>query len=166
MYDKGHNVMGWWFLYGQARHNECNSPPPTSNSLGSHYLIKFWRYVNLSMCRINIYFALPTIFFIKMKQLRFKSRSMAHTLCKANLLHTSSGRHSKRIFNGAQYMTLQKYFSLSSLVIYFSNHTHQIKIGTTNSWKTLITKQLDQSLWLTNPKHGEYLDYIYYITLS
>ncbi len=90
-----------------------------------------------------------------------------HTLCKANLLHTSSGRHSKRIFNGAQYMTLQKYFfTFNFSYLLFSNHTHQIKIGTTNSWKTLVTKHLDQSLWLPNPKQGEYLDYIYYITLS
>jgi hypothetical protein len=40
--------------------SECNSPPPTSNRPGSYYLIIVWRYVNLSMCLINIYFALPT----------------------------------------------------------------------------------------------------------
>jgi hypothetical protein len=43
--------------------SECNSPPPTSNSLGSYYLIIVWIYTNLSMCPINIYFALPTFFY-------------------------------------------------------------------------------------------------------
>ncbi len=33
--------------------SECNSPPPTSNSLGSYYLIIVWRYFNLSMCPIK-----------------------------------------------------------------------------------------------------------------
>ncbi len=42
--------------------SECNSPPPTSNNLGS-YLIIVWIYTNLSMCPINIYFALPTFFY-------------------------------------------------------------------------------------------------------
>jgi hypothetical protein len=55
--------------------SECNSPPPTSNSLGSYYLIIVWIYTNLSMSNKYI-FCTTYIFFIKMKQLRFKSRSM------------------------------------------------------------------------------------------
>jgi hypothetical protein len=69
----------WWgddSCMAKLGTNECNSPPLASNSLGSYYLIIVWRYTNLSMCPINIYFALPTFLKIKIKQLRFKFRSM------------------------------------------------------------------------------------------
>jgi hypothetical protein len=57
-------MMLWGDDYCMAKlgTSECNSPLPTSNSLGSYYLIIVWIYTNLSMCPINIYFALPTFF--------------------------------------------------------------------------------------------------------
>jgi hypothetical protein len=61
-------VTMWWgddSWMAKLGITECNSPPPTSNSLGSYYLIILWRYVNVSMCPINIYFALPTFFYYK-----------------------------------------------------------------------------------------------------
>jgi len=53
----------WWgddSCMAKLGTNECNSSPPTSNSLGSYYSIIVWIYANLSICPINIYFALPT----------------------------------------------------------------------------------------------------------
>jgi len=58
-------LIVWWgddSYMAKLGTSECNSPPPTSNSLGSYYLMIVWRYANLSMCLINIYFALPTFF--------------------------------------------------------------------------------------------------------
>jgi hypothetical protein len=50
---------------------------------------------------------------------------------------------------GTQYVTLQKYFSHPSLVIYFfSNPTHKTKTGTSNRWET--TTQLVQSNYVSN----------------
>jgi len=57
------NVTMWWgddSCMAKLDTSECNSPPPASNSLGSYYLIIVWRYANISMCPINIYFVLPT----------------------------------------------------------------------------------------------------------
>jgi hypothetical protein len=59
-------VTMWWgddSCMAKLGTSECNSPPPTSNSLESYYLIIVWIYVNLSMRPINIYFALPTFFY-------------------------------------------------------------------------------------------------------
>jgi hypothetical protein len=51
---------------------------------------------------------------------------------------------------GAQYVTMQKYFSDPSLVIYFfSNPTHKTKIGTANRWETTSSKPP-----LVNQKQG------------
>jgi hypothetical protein len=58
-------LIVWWgddSCMAKLGTSECNSQPPTSNSLGSYYLMIVWRYANLSMCLINIYFALLTFF--------------------------------------------------------------------------------------------------------
>ncbi len=56
---------------------------------------------------------------------------------------------------GAQYVTLQKYFSHPSLVIYFfCNPTHKTETGTANKWELLIANHLGQSLWFVNQKQG------------
>jgi hypothetical protein len=62
-----------------------------------------------------------------------------------------------RISSGAQYVTLQKYFSHPSLVIYFlSNPTHKTKTRTPNKWETtkVIATHLDQSNYVANYLHG------------
>jgi hypothetical protein len=55
----------WWgddSCMAKLGTSECNAPPLASNNLGSYYLIIVWRYDNLSMCWINMYFALPIFF--------------------------------------------------------------------------------------------------------
>jgi hypothetical protein len=61
-----------------------------------------------------------------------------------------------RISSGAQYVTLQKYFSHPSLAIYFfPNHTHKTKARTPNKWETtkVIATHLDQSNYVANYPH-------------
>ncbi len=56
---------------------------------------------------------------------------------------------------GAQYETLQKYFSHPSLVIYFfPTSTIKLKLKLQIDERLLILTRLDQSLWLANQKHG------------
>jgi hypothetical protein len=44
-------------------------------------------------------------------------------------------------------VTLQKYFSCASLIIYcFCNAAHKTETGTANMWELLIANHLDQSL--------------------
>jgi hypothetical protein len=60
----------------------------------------------------------------------------------------------KRISSIAQYVTLQKYFSYPSLVIYcFATPPIKLKLGQQIGGELLIASNLDQSLWYTNQKH-------------
>jgi hypothetical protein len=50
-------------------------------------------------------------------------------------------KYTKSISSSAQYVSLQKYFSHPSLVIYFlSNLAPKIQIGTANRWETTDSK--------------------------
>jgi hypothetical protein len=61
----------------------------------------------------------------------------------------------KSISSGAQYVTLQIYFSHQSLVIYFCPTPHiKLKLGLQIGCRVLIANHLDQSLWLANQKQG------------
>ncbi len=61
---------------------------------------------------------------------------------------------SKSISSGAQYVTLQKYFSHPNLsYLLFSDPTHKTKTRTTNS------NHLDESNYLANQKQGEVKKY-------
>jgi hypothetical protein len=61
----------------------------------------------------------------------------------------------ERIPNGAQYVTLQIYFSHPSLVIYFFPITPvQIELALNRSGRPLIANHLNQTDWLANQKQG------------
>jgi hypothetical protein len=58
------------------------------------------------------------------------------------------------ISSSAQYVTLQKYFSYPSLVIYcLATPPIKLKLGEQVGGDLLIASNLDQSLWSTNQKH-------------
>jgi hypothetical protein len=60
----------------------------------------------------------------------------------------------KNISSGAQYVTLQKYFSHPGLVIYFfATPPIKLKLGRQIGGGLLIANHLDQSLWWANQKY-------------
>jgi hypothetical protein len=73
--------------------------------------------------------------------------------------------HAKSISSGAQYVTLRKYFSHPSLVMYsFATSRIKLKLGQQFGGGLLIANHLDQLLWWANQKHisEHQLDHIYY----
>jgi hypothetical protein len=64
----------------------------------------------------------------------------------------TQGKMYKSFSRSAQYVPLQKYFSHSSLVIYFfSCPAHKIETGTAkNRWRLLIVTQMHQSNYVAN----------------
>jgi len=62
--------------------------------------------------------------------------------------------HPQSISSGAEYVTLWKYFSHPSLVMYyFATPPIKLKLGRQIGGELLIANHLDESLWWANQKH-------------
>jgi hypothetical protein len=74
--------------------------------------------------------------------------------------------HPQSISSGAQYVTLWKYFSHPSLVMYyFATPPIKLKLGQQIGGQLLIATHLDESLWWANEKHREPVRSYFYYTL-
>ncbi len=72
----------------------------------------------------------------------------------------------KSISSGAQYVTLQRYFSHSSFsYLPFSNPTHKTKTGTANRWESTNTKPPEPIIIIGQSKTGSSSQIIFICTL-